>query len=144
MRPIRILIDRAPDHCLNRKEIKYTFETLFNLVGLPCHFVRDFGEMEIDVHYGKTPSRESRLFIEMADLKRGEIRRPMKIMKEENGVFLLFSPKQREERIMERKEGRISLWNDIPFSSYFLLTGWEEKFLRLDRWDRHDVETFFI
>lgn len=70
MRPVRILIDRAPDHCLNRKEIKYTFETLFNLVGLPCHFVRDPGKREIDIHYGKTPSRESRLFIEMADMKR--------------------------------------------------------------------------
>lgn len=68
----------------------------------------------------------------------------MKMIKEENGVFLLFSPKQREEGVIGRKESRISLWNDVLFSSYFLLTGWEEKFLRLDRWDRHDVEDSFL
>ncbi len=144
MRPVRICIDKTPENCLNRKEIKYTFETLFNLVGLPCHFVRDSGEGEIDVHYGKVPSRGSRLFIEMLDLDRGKIQRPMKMIKEENRIFLLFSSRQREEGIVERAETRISVRNDLIFSSYFLLTGWEERFLRLDRWDRHAVRDSFL
>ena len=51
MKPVRIIIEKNPEASLTVSEIKYTFQTLLTIAGLPYHFLRDQKE-RADIYYG--------------------------------------------------------------------------------------------
>ena len=132
-----------PEGPLTLSEIKYTFKTLLNIAGLPFHFIEDQKE-RADIYYGKACVGDPGLFIEMADIKRENIGRPIKVVKENNHVFLLFTNRQREDNLFIRNNKNTCIWNDIILSSFYLLSGWEERFIHRDRNDRPEVQESFL
>jgi hypothetical protein len=143
MKPIRIIIDRIPDRSLTIHEIKYTFRTLLNIAGLPFFFNKDQKD-SADIYYGKDCIGDCILFIHMADIKKENIRRPIKVLKENDHVFLLFSDRQRKDHLLIRSNNNTCIWNDIILSSFYLLSGWDERFIHRDNKDRHIVQESFL
>ena len=143
MKPVRIIIENIPERSLAISEIKYTFRTLLSIAGLPFHFIEDEKE-RADIYYGKACPRDYGLFIEMADIRRENIGRPIKAVKENNHVFLLFTNRQREDNLLITNTNNTCIWNDIILSSFYLLSGWEERFIHRDRKDRHVVQESFL
>jgi len=84
------------------------------------------------------------LFVEMADIGREKIERPIKVVKENKYVFLLFTNRQREDNLFIRNNKNTCIWNDIILSSFYLLSGWEERFIHRDRNDRPEVQESFL
>jgi hypothetical protein len=113
------------------------------MAGLPFHFIEDEKE-SADIYYGKTCLGHYRLFIEMADIKKENLRRPSKVVKENHHVFLLFTKGQREDHLFIANNNSTCIWNDIILSSFYLLSGWEERFIHRDRKDRHLVQESFL
>jgi len=143
MKPVRIIIEKIPGGSLAISEIKYTFRTFLSIAGLPFHFIEDEKE-RADIYYGKDCPGDYGLFIEMADIRRENIGRPIKAVKENNHVFLLFTNRQREDNLLITKTNNTCIWNDIILSSFYLLSGWEERFIHRDRKDRHVVQESFL
>jgi hypothetical protein len=143
MKPVKIIIGKNPEGSLTIDEIKYTFRTLLNIAGLPFHFVEDEKE-HADIYYGKACPGDYGLFIEMADIRKENIGRPIRLVKENNNVFLLFMNKQREDNLLIGNDGNTRIWNDIILSSFYILSGWEERFIRRDKKDRHLVQESFL
>jgi hypothetical protein len=143
MKPVRIIIENIPERSLAISEIKYTFRTLLSIAGLPFHFIEDEKE-RADIYYGKDCPGDYGLFIEMADIRRENIGRPIKAVKENNHVFLLFTNRQREDNLLITNTNNTCIWNDIILSSFYLLSGWEERFIHRDRKDRHVVQESFL
>ena len=139
MKPVRIVIENIPEGPLTVSEIKYAFRTLLSIAGLPFHFIEDEKE-SADIHYGKACPGDCGLFIEMAEIRRENIERPIKIVKENNHVFFLFTNRQREDNLLIGNDHDTCIWNDIILSSFYLLSGWEERFIHRDRKDRHIVQ----
>ncbi len=139
MKPVRVIIEKIAEGPLTISEIKYTFRTLLSIAGLPIHFIEDEKE-RTDIYYGKACLNDYGLFIEMADIRRENIGRPIKIVKENNHVFLLFTNGQREDSLLIENNNTTCIWNDIILSSFFILSGWEERFIHRDRKDRHIVQ----
>ncbi len=142
MKPVRIII-KPPEGPLTINEIKYTFRTLLNIVGLPFHFIED-EKGRADIYYGKVCPGDYGLFIEMADIRKEEIRRPFKVVKDDNHVYLLFTNRQREDNLLSGDNNNTCIWNDIILSSFYLLSGWEERYMHRDRNDRPDVQESFL
>jgi len=143
MDPVRIIIETNPEASLTLSEIKYTFQTLLTIAGLPCHFLRD-QEERADIYYGEALPGEYGLFIQRADIGRENIGSPTKVVKENHLVFLLFTKNQREDRLLDRNNGHVCIWNDIILSSFYLLSGWGERFLPRDKNDRPAVQESFL
>ncbi len=143
MKPVRIIIEKIPEGSLTISEIKYTFRTLLSIAGLPFHFIEDEKE-RADIYYGKACPGDYGLFIEMADIRKENIGRPIKVVKENNHVFLLFTNRQREDNLLIGNNNNTCIWNDIILSSFYLLSGWEERFIHRDRKDRHIVQESFL
>ncbi len=138
MKPVRVVIEKTSEKPLTVTEIKYVFRTLLTIAGLPFHFVKDEKE-RADIRYGRGDRGADRFFIEMADIRREDIRRPIKVVKENKQVYFLFTNSQREHDLINGDENETHIWNDIVLSCFYLLSGWEEQFLRRDRRDRHQV-----
>lgn len=143
MKPVRIIIEKISEGSLLISEIKYTFRTLLSIAGLPFHFIEDEKECA-DIYYGRTCLGEGDLFIEMADIKRENIGRPIKVVKEHNHIFLLFTNRQRGDNLFIKNNKNTCIWNDIILSSFYLLSGWEERFMHRDRYDRPVVQESFL
>jgi hypothetical protein len=143
MKPVRIIIEKIQDGPLTIHEIKYTFRTLLNIAGLPFFFLKDQKD-RADIYYGKDGPGDHGLFIERADIRKENIGSPIKVVKENNDVFLLFSDKQRKDHLLIRDNNQTCIWNDIIFSSFYLLSGWAERFIPRDKKDRHVVEESFL
>lgn len=143
MKPVRIVIEKIQEGSLTINEIKYTFRTLLSIAGLPFHFIEDQKE-HADIYYGKARLSDNGLFIEMTDIRRENIGRPIKVVKENNYVFLLFTNGQREDNLLIRNNKNTCIWNDIILSSFYLLSGWDERFIHRDRKDRHVVQESFL
>jgi hypothetical protein len=139
MKPVRIVIEKIPEGSLNISEIKYAFRTLLSIAGLPFHFIEDEKE-RADIYYGKACPSDCGLFIEMAEIRRENVGRPIKIVKENNHVFFLFTNNQREDNLLIGNNTKTCIWNDIVLSCFYLLSGWEERFIHRDRKDRHVVQ----
>ncbi len=143
MKQVKIIIENSLEGSLTISEIKYIFRTLLCIAGLPFHFIGDKKE-RADIYYGKACPGDYGLFIEMADAKRENIRRPIKVFKENNNVFLLFTNRQHEDHVLVRNNNHTCIWNDIILSSFYVLSGWEERFIHRDRKDRHLVHESFL
>ena len=143
MKPVRIIIEEIPDGFLTLSEIKYTFQTLLSIAGLPYHFIKDQKERS-DIYYGKACPDDCALFIERADIRRENIGSPTKVVKENHRVFLLLAKRQRDGGLFVENDNHVCIWNDIILSSFYLLSGWEERFIHRDRKDRHAVEESFL
>jgi hypothetical protein len=139
MKPVRIMIEKIQDGSLTLNEIKYTFRTLLGIAGLPSFFIKDQKDPS-DIYYGKDCLGDYGLFIEMADIKKEKIGRPIKVVKENNHAFLLFTNSQRKDHLFIKNNNTTRIWNDIILSSFYLLSGWEERFIHRDRKDRHSVQ----
>jgi hypothetical protein len=143
MKPVRIIIEEIPDGSLAVSEIKYAFQTLLSIAGLPYHFIKD-QKGGADIYYGKACLGDYGLFIEMADVKKENIANPIKVVNENNDVFLLFSGKQRQDHLVIQKNNNTWIWNDIILSSFYLLSGWGDRFLHRDKHDRPAVQESFL
>jgi hypothetical protein len=143
MKPVRIIIEKNPEGSLTISEIKYTFRTLLSIAGLPFHFIED-GKGCADIYYGRACPGDYGLFMEMADIRKENISRPIKIVSENNYVFLLFSDRQREDNLLIRNNKNTCIWNDIILSSFYLLSGGEERYMHRDRNDRPIVQESFL
>ena len=139
MKPVRIIIEKSPEGSLTISEIKYAFRTLLSIAGLPFHFIEKERE-GADICYGRACLGDSGLFIEMADIRKENIGRPIKVVKENNQVFFLFTNRQREDNLLIGGNHHTWIWNDIILSSFYLLSGWEERFIHRDRKDRHLIQ----
>jgi hypothetical protein len=143
MKPVKIIIEKIPEGCLSINEIKYTFRTLLNIAGLPFHFIEGSKD-RADIYYGKPYRNDDGLFIEIVDIRRENIERPIKVVKQNNHAFLLFTDSQREDNLLIKNNNKTCIWNDIILSSFYLLSGWEERFLHRDKNDRHAVQESFL
>ena len=143
MKPVRIILENISEGPLTLSEIKYTFRTLLNIAGLPSHFIEDEKE-RADIYYGKARLGDYGLFIERADIRKENVGGPIKVVKENKLVFLLFTNGQREDHLLFRNNSNTFIWNDIILSSFYLLSGWGERFIRRDKKDRHEVEESFL
>jgi hypothetical protein len=139
MKPVKIIIQDISEGPLSLSEIKYTLKTLLTIAGLPFHFSEDQKE-RADIYYGKACPGDCGLFIEMADIKKGNIGRPIKAVKEHKHIFLLFTNRQRENNLFIKNNKNTFLWNDIILSSFYLLSGWEEQYMNRDGNDRPVVQ----
>jgi hypothetical protein len=144
MKQIKILIEKTEDRLLKPDEIKYTFRTLMNIAGLSSHFIRDPIDCRIDIYYGKTCFHDCQLFIERMDTKRNNVRLPIGTCMENNFYFLLFDNRQRRENIISKKGTSTYVWNDIIFASFYLLSGWQERFIHRDIRGRPMTEESFL
>jgi hypothetical protein len=143
MKPVKIIIEKPLEGSLTISEIKYTFRTLLSIAGLPFHFIEAEKE-RTDIYYGKSCSGGDGLFIETADVRKENIRRPIKAVRENNHVFLLFTNRQRKDNLLIGNKNNTCIWNDIILSSFYLLSGWEERFIDRDKKDRHIVQDSFL
>jgi hypothetical protein len=143
MKPIRIIIEKIFEGPLTISEIKYTLRTLLSIAGLPFHFIENEKE-RTDIYYGKACPGNYGLFIEAADTRRENISRPVKVVKENNHVFFLFTNRQHKDKILTENNGKTCIWNDIILSTFYLLSGWEERFINRDKKDRHEIQKSFL
>jgi len=143
MKPVRVIVEKTPEGSLAISEIKYAFRTLLSIAGLPFHFIEDEKE-GADIYYGKVCLGDPGLFIQMADMSRENIERPIKVVKEHNYIFLLFTNRQREFNLFIKNNKNTCLWNDIILSSFYLLSGWEQRYMHRDRYDRPIVQESFL
>jgi hypothetical protein len=143
MKPVRIIIENISGGSLTLSEIKFAFKTLLSIAGLPYHFIKDQKD-HADIYYGKACPGDYGLFIERADIRKENIGSPIKVVKENNRVFLLFANRQREDHLLVRNNNNTCIWNDIILSSFYLLSGWQERFIHRDRKDRHAVQESFL
>jgi hypothetical protein len=143
MKPVRVRVEKNPEGPLTISEIKYVFRTLLTIAGIPFHFIEDDKE-GADITYGKACLGDCGFFIEMADIKREHIGRPIKAVKEHNHIFLLFTNRQCGDNLFIKNNQNTCLWNDIIVSSFYLLSGWEERFMHRDRNDRPVVQESFL
>jgi len=145
MKPIRIVIENNEEYLLTIEEIKYTFRTILTLAGFPWHFVSQYESESIDIYFGRTSSTRARLFIEMSNLKRKIVTTPRGCIEREDLVLLLFEKNHKDKNLLIEEQGRIThIFNDIIFSTFYLLTGWQEKYLSRDSKDRHNIQDSFL
>jgi len=148
MRPVRIAIERVPSYPLGTAEIKHTFRTLLTLAGLPWHFVHLDDPAGSDLFFSRTrPERANgSVWIKMSSLEALLPDRSPEVVREDGRAFLSFSNgASRRNQIITARDGRLAdIHNDLILSSFCLLTGWQERFVTRDGWDRHNVKESFL
>ena len=145
MKPIRIKFDPYHGYALDIGEIKYTFATLLTLCGIPWHFLPDTADEPVDIHWGRAPRGKCRLFIQMTDLSRDEITTPQHFSVENGTTFLHFAPSPGVPHdSIQHGEYTTNINNDIILTSYYLLTGWQERYSARDRRDRPCLDNSFF
>lgn len=75
-------------------------------------------------------------------IARDEITSPKGVVEEDGLVCFRFSGSD-DGPILERRGKTVRFMNDIIFSSYYLLTGWDELFVRRDKHHHHSIEDSF-
>jgi hypothetical protein len=72
------------------------------------------------------------------------IEAPVKINYEKETPFLFFDKTGTNNKVYLQDNEKVLLTNDIIFSSFYLLTGWNEKFINRDNKDRHNIQQSFL
>jgi hypothetical protein len=142
MRPLKIYIEPNTNNALNLAEIKYAFKTILNIAGFACHYAAGVNGEPVDIYYGKKTGYPCRLFIQTDNLIRADINIPVQIKKEEGIIFFFFKARNPGRIIIAAERGQ-KIFNDIIFSTYYFLCGWQECFMRRDRKDIHAIEDAF-
>ena len=140
MKPLRILIETEAGAPLNLPEIKYTFQTLLELAGYPCRFVRNGTKENIDVYYGNSANRDCKLSIQMERLDRADIRTPLKTSTVDGIPFFVFSTNPLPQEEWTRRADGMHIFRDIILTAFYFLSGWQEKFISRNWDDFHRVE----
>ena len=142
MKPIRVFIDRQSNSALSIDEIKYTIKTLLTIAGLPCHFVKSAAQ--VDIYYGNSHIDDRTLFIEMSNVKKDTAGIPLEVTSESSYSFFFYGKQSRKKDIVVTHGLRKAIYNDIVLSSFYLLTGCQERFLKRDKRDFFNIkESFF-
>jgi len=141
MKPVRVRIDGEGKSSLDLQAIKYVFRTILTLAGLPWCFSGKDSSDQIDIYYGRSaPAKRScRLFIQLDEIDIRRIDEPSRVIEENGDIYFLFRGNTRNEDIVVHGENEIRLNNDIIISSYYLLTGAQEKQIRRDEKGNHDI-----
>ena len=144
------MIDPCDDYPLSLSEIKYTFETLLSISGFPWCFIPADLNTSCNIYFGhRCPhAKQANLQIKMnVGIK---MTKPITVRTEtlssnRSIVLLCFNNDERTlTSTVESGDRVIFLNNDIILSSFFLLSGWEEGFIKRDRKDRHKIQFSFL
>ena len=79
----------------------------------------------------------------MSDIRKEDIQTPSKPITENNYYFLLFENKEIKDKMIIKSDNTTYIWNDLILSSFYLISGWQEKFMRRDNKDRHLIKDSF-
>ncbi len=149
-KPVTIVIDPCDDYPLSLSEIRYTFETLLTISGFPWRFIRADLHSSCDIYFGHrcAQAKQAILKIEMNTVKK--LTKPIAVRKEtfrsnESILLLFFNDDDKTlPHVVEDGNKIVVLNNDILFSSFFLLSGWEESFIRRNRKGEHKIQDSFL
>lgn len=147
LRPVRILVERYEDYPLSSSEIEYVFETLLTIAGLSWQFIPTSQSDSCDIYFGYryVQVRNAKILIRMEANRKNGVMHPMSSDKTPSLTFLWFGQGKRyAASVVEHANDHVVVHNDIIFTAYYLLSGWEEKFIRRDKKDRHDIRDIFL
>jgi len=99
---------------------------------------------EVDVYYGHDKNVNCKLHIIPLCLNSIMIDTPIKIIYDKEIPFLFFDEISLKNKVYHLDNDKTLLANDIIFSSFYLLTGWNEKFINRDKKDRHNIQQSFL
>lgn len=129
---------------LKHSEAIYVFQTWCSIIGVPWHFVSKGYDGEVHIYYGRDENKKANLIIR-------EVKNDLEINPNEIEVFdsdginyLNFSQVKHDDKILEKIQKDILLKNDIVASSFYMLSGKNEKFIERDKYDRHKIEQSFL
>jgi len=148
MRPLKIIIEKHDEYSINVNQIKYAFHTLMTIAGYSYHFLPfDTTETVVDIYFGvKSPENVNcKLYIKMAVGK--SIRDNNNyLFKIKNGINFLLSESENDNNFLSSDiNGHLTkIENDIIFSSFYLLSGLQERHIRRGKHDIHVVEDSFL
>lgn len=141
MKPIRIAFSNCNNYLLSPEEIKYVFRTLLTIAGIPWNFLPENVPGSVDIYFGRKPPQNCTLFIKMSETVQKQDALPRYVSKEGNLVFLTFDKTENGKNYVAQSRDSVKhILNDIIYSTFFLLTGMQEKHIRRDKKDRHYVE----
>jgi hypothetical protein len=149
LKPITVMIDPPDDYPLNLSEIKYTFETILAIAGFPWRFIRADLHASCDIYLGHRHAQVKRGGLKIMMNAGRKLTRPVAARKEtvqpDKSIVLLFFDDEKTWPCAAANGDRVALLNnDIIFSSFILLSGWEERFIGKDRKDRHKIREAFL
>lgn len=142
---LKIFIEKGFRSPLALGEIKYAFVTLLTIAGYPFHFVNNPGK-GVDIWYGKEFFGDCApfIFIKALAAEKRYIKEPVDIINIDSVPFFTFVGRDCRKDTVLRKGGCYYIYNDIIFSIFYLLSGWQEKFIRRDDKDRHEIRDSFL
>lgn len=145
IKPVSIYIERDNTPALKVAEIKYTLKTLLTVIGIPWRFLDKIPSTGVDIHYGPRFVK-SRIFIRQYNSDRlRPLQTEPRIAKNKELIFLLFNANESPCNIVKKdKEGNTQILSDIIYSSFYILTGLQEKFIQKKGWDIHILDTSFL
>lgn len=148
LKPLSIFIENQVDYALSIDEIKYTFETLLTTAGIPWRFCSSEKSLSCDIYFGRQLFciKHARMYLRMGAYRRASIKRPARIRTSGSLTFLHFeSPEPDQLSDIDINDRNSCIFNnDIIFSTYFLLSGWEESLIPRDGKDRHEIEALSL
>jgi len=144
MKPLRIYIEKSAKSTLDIDEIKYTFKTLLVTAGFGFVFTSDKNSEKIDICYSKNPTEGCKMFIKMESVERERIGIPVRVVRSNGLTLLSFTDDLENKEAIVRVEEGTYLLNDVILSTFYLLSGWQEKYVSRDRWDRHNIEEVYL
>jgi len=137
------VIEKYENYSLHISEIKYAFQTLLTIAGIPWLFLPEQATGPIDIYFGiKPPNRSFKLFIEMSDVKRNNLKIPKEFFEENGIVWPLFNSDRKNICFTRNPQDTIHDIHiyDIILPSFYLLSGWQEQFIHLDSKGIHKIE----
>jgi len=145
-KPVKIFIGKLEHYPLRIEEVKYVFRVLFNIAGIPFHFLplEDSGKADIFFDTGFANFARCKINIKMS--QKNEFNPGNVFIEEYNHlIFLNFNDFMKNtEPVISIENDTIYINNDIVLGAFYCLTGWQEEKIDRDKKDRHDIKGSFL
>lgn len=143
MNTLSIYIEPQEEAVPGITEVKYVFKTLLTIIGISWHFWNELRNEKVDIIYGNKPNK-ARLSIKRYE-HRGSMNNEPLVTSDQGTKFLQFEKNEITKDIVRKdKQGNIQILNDIVYSSFYILSGRQEKFIKRKKRDVHILEDSFL
>jgi len=143
-KPLKIFIDTTSIP-LTLDQTKYVFKLLLKTAGFPYYFIRTI--KNADIIYSDNQKSNSKLFIRADKKLKIALSRDYKkrIVEEENIPFIIIDGlSSQSKNLLQKKRKTISIKNDIIFTIYYIIMGFQENYIPRDRHGIHNVRHSFL
>ena len=120
-------------------EIKYIFKTWSGIMGIPIHFTNKIENA--DIYYGNKDNIESKIVIKPIAERFNNNPDMIQADYFKSKLILKF---ERKTNPVVQEHNQIIFNEDIVYSSLYMLTGANEKYVPKVKWDRHDITESFL